>query len=609
MMNKEAIIHRYQCHADALQRAIKRIKHRERLYIIGEIISFLCAVGAIYIYATHPSNALSLGLCGVFFIIYFAVRSCDVRNSRRKHRLERLLATYCREVDYQNGVFRSSADSAGEEFVDASHPYTFDLDIFGRNSLFHRMNRAVTTGGQGQLAEYLQSADVPDLAAVEMRTSTLRALSQDELMEHRIAFMAVGADGKTDTELIAQKVKDLCQLSLPQWVVPHFFLVPFSVSLLIEAALLACSAFGDLSGFIPFYWSLLQLLVASAVCGRALKSVSAKLDGLHHSARHLTELIKLSQLFKTDSNQELSECMESMALFEKAFERFYKLSAALDKRGNLLGLLLCNALFMNDILLLRNIMHWRDEVKRKFDGWLSVIGRFDAWISMSQYRYNEPATREASFADTKNIVCRAENMRHPFLGEEAVPNDFNIEDKQFYIITGANMAGKSTFLRTLGINYVLAMTGLPVFASKFLVSRFGLFTGMRTTDDLTKGVSYFNAELIRLQQLLEYCRCHRPTLIILDEILRGTNSLDKLNGSKLFLQHVSKMDVSGVVATHDLELSHMAEACPRIFHNYCFEIEQDESITYSYRIEPGVARNQNATFLLKSILGDEPTME
>lgn len=605
MKKKEAVIRRYQCHIEELQRAIRQIKNYERLYVGGEVVSFFCAVGAIYLYATHPSKGLYLLFCGLFFVIYFAVRFSDVRNTRRKNRMNSLLAAYRREIDYQSGIFCNSAESSGEEFVNASHPYTFDLDIFGRNSLFHRMNRTVTAAGKKQLAEYLQSTSIPDLQAVGMRTATLRALSQDEMMEQRIAFMAVGTEGKIDTSLIAQNVKDLCQLSLPQWVMSRSFLVSFSLSLLIEIALLAGSAFGNVSGLIPFYWSLLQLCVTSVVCSRALKNVSAKLEGLCRSAHNLATLIKLSQSFKPDSSQELSECMESMALFGKAFDQFYKLASAVEKRGNLLSLLLCNALFMNDILLLRNIMRWRADVECKFGDWLSVIGRFDAWISMSQYRYNEPATREASFADTKNIVCRAKNMRHPFLGEKAVPNDFNIEDKQFYIITGANMAGKSTFLRTLGINYVLAMNGLPVFADNFLVSRFGLFTGMRATDDLTKGISYFNAELIRLRQLLEYCRSHRPTLIILDEILRGTNSLDKLNGSKLFLQYVSKMDVSGVVATHDLELSHMAEDFPRIFHNYCFEIELDKNVKYSYRIAPGIARNQNATYLLKSILVDD----
>lgn len=164
------------------------------------------------------------------------------------------------------------------------------------------------------------------------------------------------------------------------------------------------------------------------------------------------------------------------------------------------------------------------------------------------------------------------------------------------------MAGKSTFLRTLGINYVLAMNGLPVFATRFTISIFHLFTSMRTTDDLANGISYFNAELLRLKRLIGSLQPTMPNLIILDEILKGTNSLDKLNGSRLFLEYVSERNVTGVIATHDLELSKM-DANSR-FHNFCFEIELGSNIGYSYKLGVGVARNQNATYLLKDILAD-----
>ena len=166
------------------------------------------------------------------------------------------------------------------------------------------------------------------------------------------------------------------------------------------------------------------------------------------------------------------------------------------------------------------------------------------------------------------------------------------------------MAGKSTFLRSLGVNYILAMNGMPVFAESFRVSLFSLFSSMRTSDDLAHGISYFNAELLRLRQLIDHCRGHRHTLIILDEILKGTNSLDKLNGSRMFLEAISHLPVSGVIATHDLELSHMADDETGRFHNFCFEIRLSDEITYTYKITPGVARNQNATHLLKGILAD-----
>ena len=164
------------------------------------------------------------------------------------------------------------------------------------------------------------------------------------------------------------------------------------------------------------------------------------------------------------------------------------------------------------------------------------------------------------------------------------------------------MAGKSTFLRSIGINYVLAINGLPVFADDMEISLFYLFTNMRTKDDLTHGISYFNAELLRLKQLINSLDIETPTLIILDEILKGTNSVDKLNGSRLFLKYISDKNVTGIIATHDLELSNLEKEQPNRFHNYCFEIQLSDQLTYPYKITKSVARNQNATYLLKQLL-------
>ena len=149
------------------------------------------------------------------------------------------------------------------------------------------------------------------------------------------------------------------------------------------------------------------------------------------------------------------------------------------------------------------------------------------------------------------------------------------------------------------------MAGMPVFADTLRISRFRLFSSMRTSDDLTHGISYFNAELLRLEQLVQFCKGDSlRTLIILDEILKGTNSVDKLNGSRLFLESIAHLPVSGVIATHDLELSKMENGSEqgRRFHNYCFEIDLGLDVTYTYKIQRGVAKNQNATFLLKKLI-------
>ena len=274
----------------------------------------------------------------------------------------------------------------------------------------------------------------------------------------------------------------------------------------------------------------------------------------------------------------------------------------MERRGNGLWMFLTDACTLNGIFLLRRLQRWDSLYINKVYGWIDAVSRMDALVSMATFRYNEPQAIDAEVADSDNVVFEAKGIVHPFLGAKGVANDFAMADGHCYIVTGANMAGKSTFLRSIGTNYILAMAGMPVFAQSLRVSVFALFSSMRTSDDLAHGISYFNAELLRLRQLIDCCRKSRRTLIILDEILKGTNSLDKLNGSRMFLEAIAKLPVTGLVATHDLELSKMADEHPDRIANYCFEIKMANEITYTYKIAPGVARNQNASFLLKNSL-------
>lgn len=257
---------------------------------------------------------------------------------------------------------------------------------------------------------------------------------------------------------------------------------------------------------------------------------------------------------------------------------------------------------MSDFFLVRRFLRWQRHYMERIADWTGCVSQIDGLVSMAVYSYNEQQAVAAEVVEADGVVYEAKGIYHPFLGAKAVRNDFTIDDGNYYIVTGANMAGKSTFLRSIGVNYILAMNGMPVFAESLRVSVFNLFSSMRTADDLSRGISYFNAELLRLRQLIESCKHAARTLIILDEILKGTNSLDKLNGSRLFLQEISRLPVSGIIATHDLELSKMEDDAPSRFHNWCFEIELGGNITYTYKITPGVARNQNATYLLKKII-------
>ena len=198
---------------------------------------------------------------------------------------------------------------------------------------------------------------------------------------------------------------------------------------------------------------------------------------------------------------------------------------------------------------------------------------------------------------------RAEQVGHPLIDEtRCVRNSFQITgEEQIVIITGANMAGKSTFLRTIGINLVLASNGCKVFAEKFEFSPVRIYTNMRTSDNLMNDESYFYAELLRLQSMLNLIRAGENLFVILDEMLKGTNSVDKLNGSKELLHQLVSLETHGIVATHDLGLTELSEKFSSI-KNQCFEVQlNNDELNFDYKLTNGVTRTMNATFLMKKM--------
>lgn len=194
---------------------------------------------------------------------------------------------------------------------------------------------------------------------------------------------------------------------------------------------------------------------------------------------------------------------------------------------------------------------------KSITGWTSCIAEIDALASLGTYAFNNPGSTYAEIlGNSSETIIEAGDMTHPFLaGGTGVPNSFRLGRKNIAIVTGANMAGKSTFLRTIGVSCILAANGAPVCARSFSFVPVSLFSSMRTSDNLAEDTSYFQAELLRLKQLLEHVRTHPYTLVILDEILKGTNSADKLKGSMLVLDELSRQEISGVVATHDLGIT------------------------------------------------------
>lgn len=636
---------------------VAALKRKNTGFITGELLAFGGILAFLICYFALDGDTqnylMGAALC---LIAYLGIRRLDDKNKEKIEHLSALLKVYQDEIKALEGDF--SPFETGDSYQNPQHPYSFDLDVFGKSSLFNRICRTITSGGSEALARNLTRETPLSLEDIKRRRDLQKELA-GEGENWRMEFLALGeknrsqtADGKMvndktkkiDSAAVVDAMQKVSKMEVSAWFGSPVSLVIGWLLIIGVIGSVILSICDMVSVNFALWWVMAQYMVVFFVCKQTLDKIDSNGGKLRHQLIAYAQILRL--INRRNFHSELGkEMQESLADALPSFAQLEKILKGYDRRGNFLGLFFTDAFMLSDFFLVRSFLKWKNTYMMKMEEWMHIISEMDAMVSMANFRYNHPEAEEAEFVSGKQeadeesvvsenteigspeIVFEGKNLYHPFLGAKAVKNDFTIRDDNYYIITGANMAGKSTFLRSLGVNYILAMAGMPVFADQLKISRFRLFSSMRTTDDLTHGISYFNAELIRLEELLKFCKesaegkfCKESaegkfykksiagnkeslrTLIILDEILKGTNSLDKLNGSRKFLEAISKQPVSGIIATHDLELSKMENDASGKFHNYCFEIDLGTDVTYTYKIQKGVARNQNATFLLNKIL-------
>lgn len=626
----------YQQSVDKYAAEVAALKRKNNGFITAELLSFGAILAFVVCYiAIDEASSHWLWGAALSLIAYFQVRRLDDKNKERIEHLSALMRVYQNELTAIDGDF--SPFEQGNQYQNPQHPYSLDLDVFGRDSLFNRICRTITTAGSDVLAENLSRENPLSKEELVKRTALQKELAEQG-EDWRMEFFALGEknknevlDGpartasysklnnlhvdmaaeptrrvigyqKIDSAAVADAMRKVSELAVPAWYGSKASLLLGWAFIIGVCSSVLLSVFGVVSVNVPIWWVIIQYMVVFHACKRTLNKIDSNGGKLRCQLIAYSQILQL--IARRNFRSELGLQMQStLSEALPSFVQLEKILKGYDRRGNFLGLFFTDAFMLSDFFLVRSFLKWKNTYVVKMEEWMDIVSELDAAVSMADFRYNHPEATDAEIVDGSPVLFEAKKLYHPFLGAKAVKNDFTIHDDNYYIITGANMAGKSTFLRSLGVNYILAMSGMPVFAGSLKVSRFQLFSSMRTTDDLTHGISYFNAELLRLEQLMQFCkRGELRTLIILDEILKGTNSLDKLNGSRLFLEAISRMPVTGVIATHDLELSRMAESSSGRFHNYCFEIDLGTDVTYTYKIQPGVARNQNATFLLNKIL-------
>ena len=487
----------------------------------------------------------------------------------------------------------------GDEFIDTLHSYSFDMDLFGNGSLFQFINRCVTCKGSNLLAHFF-SEETLDIESIIDRQEAIRELSgQQELLQDFRAVGSLSSDNESDLRVLEQWIHEPCYYLSKKGILLLTRLLP---SITIISIILAV--------FIPFFRGLSIALFLSQlfIVGTRLSQTSRENSKL---SKRIELLWKYQLLLGTIEGKNFSGkvlrtindiLIKGNISATSSISKLVKILSAFDNRLNILAAIFLEGLLLWDLQCMIRLERWKAMQGKYFSQWIDGLARFDAFTSLATFTFNFPKLTFPVISE--NAILDAKQMGHILITDkERICNDFQlVKEGEFVLITGANMAGKSTFLRTVATNMILAMAGAPVCAESFAFQPLKLFSSMRTSDSLNKHESYFYAELRRLKEMLDRLQEGENLFIILDEILKGTNSDDKQRGSRAVLRKVIKLKGTGILATHDLNLVTIEKEFPERIKNMCFEIEIDQAdISFDYKLREGVTTKMNATLLMQQM--------
>ncbi|MCB0822304.1 MAG: hypothetical protein KDC09_06375 [Bacteroidales bacterium] len=573
----------------------QKISSKSKNLSILRLVLFIIAAFGVYLSAVYASISLVVLVLSVS-ILSFAM--LVQYHSKVLYELQ-LLKAYTQinenEEKAEKGNYSNFKD--GEIFQDPEHPFAFDIDLFGKGSLFQFLARTVTNIGTEQLAKRLKNPILIKDRIIERQRFINFLASQ---LEWRQKFQATGTaheEGENDRERIMNWIKlpGLFQNMLYLYLV---ILIPVVTTLF--TALLSIK-------MITFQNYLLYLIIPWGIAGTLIKKTNTRHSLVSKTSDMLvkySKLLKIIDELKSKENLKFPKDLQAINSVE-AGKKLKELSAilnALDNRLNPISWTLLNAIFLWDILQMIRLEKWQKKNQKELAEWFYLIAETDALISLANFNFNMKDSTVPEFSISDEMIL-AKALGHPLIaGSTRVHNDVEILKGSFVLITGANMAGKSTYLRTIATSMVLAMNGCSVPAQSYQFSPIQLYTSIRTQDSLQKNESYFYAELKRLKSIIDVLRDGNELFIILDEILKGTNSKDKHQGSEALLKQLISLKSSGIVATHDIMLGELESIFPDNIRNFCFEVDiTDERLDFDYKLRRGVSQNMNATILMRQM--------
>ncbi|MEC4005887.1 DNA mismatch repair protein [Flavobacterium sp. SUN052] len=563
------------------------------LSTIRLVCGILIIISGYYFLKTYDS--LYLTTFFVLIVVFvFLMKKHDKINNQRKLK-EALIAINTDEIAYLSA--NKLPFENGIEFNDFSHPYCYDLDIFSNHSLFQNLNRTNTFIGKITLVSRLMKS----LSNDEILKNQEGVKELSHKIDWRQNFSAIAKVGK-DSKLVYQKIINWSTSKSEEFTLNDTilsFVTPIAITISFVAYLVTSNdVFLKAIGYL--------FAINLGIIGRFYKRIkfeinhTTEIDAIVKQYGLLIQSIE-NEAFESEKLNNLKQKLASKNQNASAeLKKLSELFSKMDTINNLVVSLVFNGLFLFHAHTLKSLLNWKKENAASLKDWLGVIGEYEMLNSLANFSYNNSdfafpeinANYEISFSD----------LSHPLLNSKTrIGNDVSFQPQSFMILTGSNMSGKSTFLRSLGINMVLTGIGAPVCASKANVHPLPILVSMRLSDSLSDSESYFFAEIKRLKLIMDNLEGNRA-FVLLDEILRGTNSDDKRNGTIEVVKKMISKSAIGAIATHDIEVCLTTNEFPNQLTNKCFEVEiVNDDLHFDYKLRDGICKNKSATFLMKKI--------
>lgn len=565
--------------------------------LISNIRLIVFAIGTglgIYLYVKKYYGLLvfDLVLFAILFISLMVLHERYFNKRKNSITLKRINEDSLKRI---HGEWNTFADD-GEEFIDDSHPYSQDLDIFGKGSLFQFINTASTYLGRHRLRDLLTSP-IKSIQEISDRQEAVIDLAQK--LDWRQKYMAEGMaqSKKHDPKELFSWGNSIDAFYRKPLVIAAFRSIPI-ITIVIGILTFTSSE--------PNYFILIAALLIQFVI---LKINSRKRVGMLEITSKYMGNVKaydkmLCVLEKEQFNTPYLEGLKDRLKNDKGntsceqIRQLVKIVDAISNRHSLIYVIF-NIVFLMDYQFMFALEKWKEKAGSNLESWLNIIGEFEALSSLSILRHDYPEWTMPELSEAMPLFY-AEEMGHPLLVDSSVSNDLKFEfPENILLITGSNMSGKSTLLRTCGINLVLAYAGTVVCAKTFKCSVMNIYTCMRVSDNLEKNISSFYAELLRIKMIVKAVEEGQRIFFLLDEIFKGTNSIDRHTGAKALIKKFSKEKILGLISTHDLELGDLEKESDKVTNYHFQEYYENNEIFFDYKLRTGVSETRNAEFLMK----------